>query len=213
MIAVAVLATLASFGLSLLAWGDWEGFFAHPARLGVCVVILLLLLAMLSSGANLSSGRREDTRNRWIFLPSALYAVALACVPPFTDSRNIWALDGDTVRWAGLALFAAGGLLRVAPMFVLGRRFSGLVAVQERHELVTDGLYGVIRHPSYLGGIVAGVGWTLVFRSLVGLLLMPLAIWLTIARIDAEEAFLESEFQDAYATYRRRTWRLVPWLY
>jgi protein-S-isoprenylcysteine O-methyltransferase Ste14 len=36
---------------------------------------------------------------------------------------------------------------------------------------------------------------------------------LLLARMNAEEALLESEFGEEYATYRRRTWRLVPWVY
>ena len=48
--------------------------------------------------------------------------------------------------------------MRIWPIFVLGRRFSGLVAIQPGHELVTDGIYGVIRHPSYLGLIVMTLG-------------------------------------------------------
>ena len=47
----------------------------------------------------------------------------------------------------------------------------------------------------------------------VGLLLLIPGVWLTIARIDAEEALLASEFGDAYAEYTRRSWRLVPWTY
>jgi hypothetical protein len=38
--------------------------------------------------------------------------------------KDIWTLDGDTIRWFGVALFAAGGALRLWPVFVLGRRFS-----------------------------------------------------------------------------------------
>ena len=41
-------------------------------------------------------------------------------------------------RYSGLALFTVGIVLRIAPVFVLGRRFSGLVAIQEGHELVTN---------------------------------------------------------------------------
>ena len=80
------------------------------------------------------------------------------------------------MRWLGVVLFAAGGALRIAPTFVLGRRFSGLVAIQPGHELVTTGLYGTIRHPSYLGLILMMLGWALGFRSLVGVLLALLMI-------------------------------------
>src|SRR5580704_14591330 len=59
--------------------------------------------------------------------------------------------DGDALRWVGVVLFAAVGALRIWPVFVLRRRFSGLVAIQPGHKLVTSGVYRVIRHPSYRG--------------------------------------------------------------
>ena len=54
---------------------------------------------------------------------------------------------------------------------MLGRRFSGLVAIQPDHRLVTGGIYGVIRHPSYLGLFVNALGWGLAFRAGVGVLI------------------------------------------
>jgi protein-S-isoprenylcysteine O-methyltransferase Ste14 len=72
-----------------------------------------------------------------------------AYLPAYTDRKEFWILDGDALRWLDVVLFAAGGALRVWPVFVLGRRFSGLVAIQPGHTLVTTGLYGVVRHPSY----------------------------------------------------------------
>ena len=59
---------------------------------------------------------------------------------------------------------------------MLGHRFSGLVAIQPGHKLLTSGVYGVIRHPSYLGLLVNSLGWALAFRSGVGVLLTVLLI-------------------------------------
>ena len=42
--------------------------------------------------------------------------------------------------------------------------------------VVTTGLYGTLRHPSYLGLIVMMLGWGLAFRSLVGVALAVLVI-------------------------------------
>jgi len=106
-----------------------------------------------------------------------------------------------------------GGTLRIWPIFVLGRSFSGLVAIQPGHELVTHGPYRYVRHPSYLGMMLGFVGWALVFRSSVGLVAAVLGLRLLFERIESEEALLASHFGDAYADYRRRSWRLVPWLY
>src|SRR5262249_18706944 len=137
----------------------------------------------------------------------------LGWLPAYTDRREIATIDGDAVRFLGLVLYTAGCVLRIVPVFVLGRRFSGLVAIQEGHELVIGGLYAVIRHPSYLGLLVTLVGWVLTFRGACGgaapLFFTPPLV----ARMNAEEALLESEFGERYADYRRRTWRLLPFVY
>ena len=112
-----------------------------------------------------------------------------------------------------MALFAAGGALRLWPVFVLGDRFSGLVAIQPGHRLVTSGVYGVIRHPSYLGLLISSLGWGLAFRSWIGVLLAALLVPPLLARINAEERLLRSQFGDEYDAYRARTSRLIPGLY
>ena len=96
---------------------------------------------------------------------------------------------------------------------MLGRRFSGLVAIQPGHTLVTTGLYGAIRHPSYLGLLVNSLGWALAFRSGVGVLLTGLLVPPLVARIRAEERLLRSQFGGEYEVYRSRTSRLIPGLY
>ena len=103
--------------------------------------------------------------------------------------------------------------MRIWPVFVLGERFSGLVAIQPGHTLVTGGIYGVIRHPSYLGLLMNSLGWSLAFRSGVGLILTALLIPPLLARISAEENLLYSQFGDGYNTYRFHTWRLIPGIY
>ena len=57
------------------------------------------------------------------------------------------------------------------------------------------------------------IGWALVFRSAVGLGAGVLGFPLLATRIESEEALLAAHFGEAYAAYRRRTWRLVPGLY
>ena len=122
-------------------------------------------------------------------------------------------VDGEAMRWLGVILYAAGGVLRLWPVFVLGRRFSGLVAIQPGHTLMTSGLYSTIRNPSYLGLLVLSLGWALAFRSLVGVLLVALMLLPLVARIRSEEALLRSEFGADYDAYCSRTWRLIPGVY
>src|SRR5207247_6771823 len=123
----------------------------------------------------------------------------------YTDRTEFWTIDGDAMRWLGVALFAAGGALRIWPVFVLGRRFSGLVAIQPGHALVTSGVYGLIRHPSYLGLLGNSLGWDLAFRLAVGVLLTALIVPPLLARIRAEERLLRTHFGEEYDDYCSRT--------
>jgi protein-S-isoprenylcysteine O-methyltransferase Ste14 len=210
---IAIAGTLAYLGLAILGWGGFAAFFSHPPLVVLAIILFALTGAALFSAGNLSPGVREDRGNRWVLAAFAGLGVLSAYLPAYTDRKELWTFDGDAVRWLGVVLFAAGGVLRLWPVFVLGRRFSGLVAIQPGHRLVTSGVYSVIRHPSYLGLLVGSIGWALAFRSGVGVLLAALTIPPLIARIRAEEALLRTEFGDAYDAYRARTSRLVPGLY
>jgi protein-S-isoprenylcysteine O-methyltransferase Ste14 len=205
--------TIVWFGLALLAWGDVAAFFRHAPLVGLAVVQGALVAAAIPAGGNLSSGVTEDRRNRWVLIAFGILGMLLAWVPAWTDRREIWVVDGETVRWLGVALFAIGGVLRLWPVFVLGNRFSGLVAIQEGHALVTDGIYRVVRNPSYLGLLLNALGWSLAFRSVAGIVLTALFIPPLIARMIAEERLLLTTFGPAYEAYRARTWRLIPYLY
>jgi protein-S-isoprenylcysteine O-methyltransferase Ste14 len=103
--------------------------------------------------------------------------------------------------------------LRIWPVVVLGERFSGLVAIQPGHTRVTGGTYGVIRHPSYLGLLINSLGWSLAFRSGVGVILTALLVPPLLARISAEENLLRSQFGDDYNAYCSQRSRLIPGIY
>ncbi|BDB22694.1 isoprenylcysteine carboxylmethyltransferase family protein [Cupriavidus sp. P-10] len=205
--------TVAYLAIAIAGWGRIGAFFAHPARVALTIVLFALAVTALFSGGNVSSGMREDRGNRWVLAAFGVLGLLAAYLPAYTDRIGFWTLDGDTVRWIGVALFAAGGVLRLWPVFVLGHRFSGLVAIQPGHTLVTTGIYGVIRHPSYLGFVVSSLGWVLGFRSGVGVLLTVAMVPVLVARIRAEEALLLDQFGDEYAAYCGRTWRMVPGVY
>jgi len=212
--AIAALAgTLAYVGIAVAGWGGFAAFFAHPARTAAAVVTLLLTVAALFSRGNLSPGEREDRGNRWVLAAFGVLGLLLAWLPAWSDRHEVWTFGGDAVRWLGVFLYAAGGALRLWPVFVLGRRFSGLVAIQPGHALVTSGPYGVIRHPSYLGLLINSLGWALVFRSGIGVLLTAMMLVPLLARIRAEEALLRAQFGDEYEAYRGRTSRLIPGVY
>jgi protein-S-isoprenylcysteine O-methyltransferase Ste14 len=203
----------AHIGLAVLGWGGFHAFFASPVRVALTVVMFAIGIAALFAGGNISTGVHEDRGNRWVLPAFGAIAVLSAFVPAYTERMGFWTIDGDALPWIGVLLFAVGAALRLWPVYVLGHRFSGLVAIQPGHRLVTGGIYSVIRHPNYLGLLVHSLGWALAFRSGAGVLLAALLVPPLLARIDAEERLLEQEFGAEYDEFRTRTSRLIPWVY
>ncbi len=200
-------------GLAVAGEGGSARFFSHPPLVALTAVTVALVIAAMFSEGHIGSGVREDRSNRWVIVAFTILGLALAYLPALSDRFDALTIGGESVRWVGVAIYTLGGILRLAPVFVLGRRFSGLVAIQRDHTLVTDGLYGVIRHPSYLGLLATAVGWSLAFRAGVGLVIAALIMLVLMKRMDAEERLLGQTFGAEYEAYRARTWRLVPYLY
>jgi protein-S-isoprenylcysteine O-methyltransferase Ste14 len=213
--AIGVMVMLGAFcGLAIAGIGGMDAFLAHPPLVIVALVTFLAGVVALFTKGNLSSGETEDKGNRWVLAFFFLMAPLLAYAPAFTDRIDFWTIDGETTRWIGVVLFILGAVLRMWPVFVLGNRFSGLVAIQKEHDLVTDGIYNYIRHPSYLGLLVNMLGWALAFRSGVGVLLTVATVPVILGRISAEEKLLAAHFGTAYDAFRAHTkWRLIPGIF
>lgn len=213
-IVISTVSVVIQFALTILAWGDWSSFFAHPVRTWLVIgSFLLLIVAWFSGSSGISGGTAHSSASKTILYGFGVVILAAVLIPPYCDRRNIWVIGGDTVRYFGLALFFIGSILRLAAVFALGHRFSGLVAIQPDHQLKTDGLYRYIRHPSYTGLIISMIGYVLIFRSVIGLVLNILLFLLLVSRMNDEERFLEGHFGEQYGTYRLKTWRLVPFVY
>jgi len=124
-----------------------------------------------------------------------------------------------TLHWprlqiAGLVLMALGIAIRTTAIMQLGRLHTPNVAIREDHQLKTDGLYRLVRHPSYSGALIAFLGFGLALGNWMSLLLIAAitpAIYLY--RIAEEDAALLAAFGDAYRDYCGRTKKLIPWIY
>ncbi|MBK5351128.1 isoprenylcysteine carboxylmethyltransferase family protein [Pseudomonas sp. TH41] len=209
----AVVSTLAYLALAVWGLGGLAAFCSHSALVVVALATLVMAIVSLFSEVNLSSGEQEDRANRWVLPAFGVIGLLSGYLPAYTDRVDFWTFGGEGVRWLGALLFIVGGALRLWPVFVLGNRFSGLVAIQPGHRLVTDGIYRNLRNPSYLGMLVIALGWALAFRSGVGVLLAVLTLIPLIARIHSEEALLRARFGGEYEAYCSRSWRLIPGLY
>ena len=108
-----------------------------------------------------------------------------------------------------LLLLIAGTALAIWALLVLGRSISLL---PQARRLVTTGPYALVRHPLYLGEMVAVAGIALQHFSAWALLLLALGWALQLQRMKYEERVLSQSFPE-YEGYMARTARLVPGVY
>jgi protein-S-isoprenylcysteine O-methyltransferase Ste14 len=114
----------------------------------------------------------------------------------------------------GISLAFLGIALRLWAVRTLGRFFQLVLVVQSDHHVVSNGPYRVIRHPSYAGPVLACLGIGLALDHWVSLALcftLPTAA--IVHRILVEEKMLVGGLGAEYEEYRRRTKRLVPFVW
>jgi len=100
--------------LAVAARGGIGAFFSRPALIGLTVVLIALCAAALAAGGNLSPGVREDTSNRWVIAVFGVITLLLVFLPPWSDRKGIWIIDGDAIRWLGVAFRSGIGVLLAA---------------------------------------------------------------------------------------------------
>jgi len=187
-------------------------FESRAAGIGFGVAVAVFVLDEVWIAAR-TAGSRAPRRDRGSKTVIALALFVSVFVAVELSSR--W--SGGTTSWPWLAyavgavLVAAGVTIRVWAVLTLGRWFTTVVRVAGDQQVVSDGPYRWVRHPSYLGLLVAlaGLGLMLTdWASLALAVLLPLAalVW----RIRVEEQALREGLGPAYDAYAAGRKRLVP---
>jgi protein-S-isoprenylcysteine O-methyltransferase Ste14 len=119
-----------------------------------------------------------------------------------------------TLFFVGICMMLLGSALRWYSATILGKYFTFDVAIQTGQILIEAGPYRYVRHPSYSGALLTLLGFGLALGNWAGLTAALFCLGSAYAyRIPVEEAALASVLGDAYAQYRKRTTRLVPFLF
>lgn len=109
----------------------------------------------------------------------------------------------------GAALAGAGGGLIALASRRLGRRLRAHPAPHDETVLRTDGVYGVVRHPIYLGLLLGATGAMLQARTPRAALAVGALGALLHVKSRLEERLLAARFPE-YARYARRVPRILP---
>ena len=127
---------------------------------------------------------------------------------------HLMARPGTLVSFLGLVLFVVGWWIMT---FALRENAFAAPVVkhqEERQQTVIDsGVYGVVRHPMYAGGVPLLVGMPLWLESYAAAMLASVPIGTLAVRILVEEQFLRRELKGYDAYTERVPYRLIPFLW
>jgi protein-S-isoprenylcysteine O-methyltransferase Ste14 len=148
-----------------------------------------------------------------VFFLISFYGL-IAFIPLDVFRFHLIAGPGILISSFGLFLFLVGW--RIAFLALRENAFAAPVVKlqKEREQKVIDtGVYGVVRHPMYAGGILFIVGIPLWLESYAGVLLSVVPIGTIVLRIHIEERFLRRQLE-GYEDYMKRVrYRLIPFLW
>lgn len=166
-----------------------------------------------------SQATREplDRRQEGLFIlftlrPVALVAALGAIAWMINPSWMAWsslALPA-WVRWTGVGVGVAGGMLLVWAMNSLGRNLTDTVVTRKDHTLVTSGPYRFVRHPFYDAGALYFLAVSLVTANWFLFLICAAVFAMIVFRTRREEERLLARFGDDYRDYTERTRRFLP---
>ena len=182
----------------------------EPSLLGALYACSEIVLAVSRrSRSTDQSHDRYSLRILWLVICLAIAASIFA-----VNAFRFAAVRSEILSRLGLALFAAGIVLRWYSIIHLGRFFTVDVAIAPEHKLVQSGPYRFLRHPSYTGALLAFVGFGLCLHNWISflVLLLPISaafLW----RVHVEERALSHGLGEEYRKYATRTKRLIPFVY
>jgi protein-S-isoprenylcysteine O-methyltransferase Ste14 len=115
-------------------------------------------------------------------------------------------LAGSIFYFPGIILYI-WGFKALGPMF--GVSSSAGAHLYEGHQLIKTGPYSYLRHPMYLGVILAAIGALLIFRTWAMLFYTPSA-FSVLLRAHREEELMAVEFGNDWSDYCRRVPAWLP---
>jgi protein-S-isoprenylcysteine O-methyltransferase Ste14 len=199
---------------------NWlEGWLFTVWYVGLCTTVIVWLYrndpALLSERYRRPGSGGQRGRDQ---------AVVYTLVAGFAAWIVVMPLDSCRFGWTPSFPVGARGIgwaLLLTSAFLLFRSFrdntflSPLVRIQteRKQRVVSNGVYGFVRHPMYLGAVLMFVGTPLLLGSIVGLVLAAAMILLLAFRIVGEERVLTDELE-GYSDYRKTVrYRLLPFVW
>lgn len=207
---------LAFFGVLLFLPAGTLGYWQAWVFIAVFMVTTIgpsLYLAVRDPAAlqrRMKAGPAAETRPiQKLVMVATIASVVAVLVLSALDHRFGWSAVPLAVVVLGDVLVAVG--LLFAQLVVIQNSYAAAtITVEDGQQLASTGLYGLVRHPMYLGALVMMVATPLALGSYWALLVAVSAIPLLGVRILDEEALLAEQLPGYRQYLRDVRYRLLP---
>jgi protein-S-isoprenylcysteine O-methyltransferase Ste14 len=200
--------------LFLPAW-TWS-YFGAWLFIGVLFVPVLIMGAVLYVRApallekRLKNREREGAQRGVVALSGIMFIATF--IISSLDFRFGWSDAPSWVMILGAVLFLLGYAM-FAEVTRENAYLSRTVEVDEGQQVVSTGLYGVVRHPMYAATLLMFLPLPLILGSFWGLCAFALYPVILVIRIRNEESVLREQL-DGYADYLTKVkYRLIPFIW
>ncbi|RPJ21279.1 MAG: isoprenylcysteine carboxylmethyltransferase family protein [Chloroflexi bacterium] len=113
--------------------------------------------------------------------------------------------------WLGVLILAGAVFVFWHAHADLGLNWSPSLEIREKHELITRGIYGVIRHPMYASQWLWVIAQPLLLQNwIAGFLNLLVFIVFYFLRVKTEEQMMLDSFGTQYQEYMKKTGGVLP---
>lgn len=119
----------------------------------------------------------------------------------------------SVLNWIAFVLALTSLAFMIWSRVVLGKNWSGRIAIKKDHQLITNGPYRFVRHPMYTGFIFAFFWSAVLLGEVRGLISFIILVIGVLMKLRLEEKFVHEAFGQDYQAYSKRVKKIVPFIY
>ena len=195
------------------------GTLAYDGAWRLCIVLFVPMLVMgvvmfvfspELLRRRLASREERATQRGVVRYAGLLFVVSF--VVAGLDFRYGWSAVPLWITWCAVIIFLLGYAL-YGEVMRENVWLSRNITVAEGQQVVTTGLYGIVRHPMYTSTIFMFLAMPLVLGSCWAMLSMILYIPVIIIRIKDEERLLIADLAGYQEYCQKVRWRLLPYMW
>jgi len=184
--------------------------------LTICWIILFTFWIISSKNVKKSENKESFIKRFALYwLPIIIAILLLGPGEWFGNSliRENFVEHTNFVGILGLVFCYTGLFLAIWSRHLLGKNWSLAVQKKENHELITNGIYKILRHPIYTGILLIFIGNTLIVGDYRGLIAVAIVFISFLSKLKKEEKWLIELFGNHYIEYKKKSKMLIPFIF